>query len=135
MLYIVHQGNHPEVSYRGGQQAIVHLEADLNAAVAWANDDGRRWAFTLSNAGAYYTQFRSNLARLDDIDWEAVAANDWRAPDVKEGKQAEFLIHERFPWELIQGIGVRSPSVKAQVVAVLASAAQPLVEVRPDWYY
>ena len=29
MLYILHQGNHPELTYKGGQQPIVHLQADL----------------------------------------------------------------------------------------------------------
>ena len=59
MLYLIYRGNHPELTYRGGQGPIIHLEADLSAVVAWANENGRRWAFTLSNAGAVYTQFRS----------------------------------------------------------------------------
>ncbi len=41
MLYIIYQGNHPEVSYRGGQGPIVHLEADLRAAVDWAVQKNR----------------------------------------------------------------------------------------------
>ena len=52
MLYIIHRANHPKLCYRGGQGPIVHLEADLNATVAWAESHARRWAFTLSNAGA-----------------------------------------------------------------------------------
>jgi hypothetical protein len=31
MLYLIHQANHPELSYRGGQDPIVRLEADLKA--------------------------------------------------------------------------------------------------------
>jgi ssDNA thymidine ADP-ribosyltransferase, DarT len=33
MLFVVHRANHPELTYRGGQQPIVHLEADLHAVV------------------------------------------------------------------------------------------------------
>ena len=135
MLYIIYQGNHPEVSYRGGQGPIVHLEADLRAAVDWAVQKNRRWAFTLSNAGAVYTEFRSNLAQLAEIDWDAVDARDWRAPETKEGKQAEFLIYEEFPCHLIERIGVSSASVYSQVRAALGSSAQPVVEIRRDWYY
>jgi hypothetical protein len=62
MLYIIHRGNHPELSYRSGQGSVLHLEADLNATVAWAAAQGKRWAFSLSNAGAYYTEFRCSLA-------------------------------------------------------------------------
>lgn len=34
MLYIIHQRNHADLSYKGGQQPIIHLEADLNETVA-----------------------------------------------------------------------------------------------------
>jgi ssDNA thymidine ADP-ribosyltransferase, DarT len=33
MLFLIYQSNHPELNYRGGQGPIVHLEADLHAAV------------------------------------------------------------------------------------------------------
>jgi hypothetical protein len=33
MLYLIYQGNHPELGYRGGQGPILHLEADLHATV------------------------------------------------------------------------------------------------------
>ena len=52
MLYLLCQANHPELTYRGGQVPIVHLEIDLQAAVQWADANDRRWAFTLSNAGS-----------------------------------------------------------------------------------
>ena len=91
MLYIIYCGNHPNLAYTGGQSPIVHLEMDLNSVVQWCEDNDRCWAFTKSNAGAYYTSFFKDLGQLDQIDWEAVAAHDFRAPDIKEGKQAEFL--------------------------------------------
>lgn len=45
MLFILHKANNPELTYRGGQQTIVHLEADLDAAITWANTNGVQWAF------------------------------------------------------------------------------------------
>lgn len=36
MLYLLHQANHVDLEYRGGQGPIVHLEADLRVSVAWA---------------------------------------------------------------------------------------------------
>ena len=64
MLYILHMGNHEEVTYRGGQGPIVHLVADLQATAAWVDSQERRWAFTNGNAGAYVTRFFSDLHRL-----------------------------------------------------------------------
>jgi hypothetical protein len=52
MLFLIYCANHDELSYRGGQTPIVHLEVDLNRAVQWADANRRRWSFTLSNAGA-----------------------------------------------------------------------------------
>lgn len=136
MLYLIHKANHPELAYRGGQGPIVHLEADLAAAMDWADAHGRRWAFSLSNAAAAYAQFRSDRTDLDQIKWDAVAARDWRASDVREGKQAEFLMHMSFPWPLVTRIGVGSTSVYGQVQTILANAGhRPVIELKTDWYY
>jgi hypothetical protein len=110
MLFLLHRGNHPNVTYRGGQAPIVHLESDLYAAVAWAERNGRQWAFTLSNAGASYFENRCHLEQLSDINWEAVQTNKWSGLGIsgliKEGKQAEFLLERSFPWFLVERIGV-----------------------------
>jgi len=134
MLYVISRANHPQLSYRGGQEPIVHLEADLRSTVAWADRKGRRWAFTLSNAGARYFEDRSDLGQLDEIDWDAVQATDWQA--CKEGKQAEFLVERRFPWKLVSRIGVCSSAMYHQTERALHKAAhRPAVEVCPGWYY
>lgn len=133
MLYLIHRRN-AELAYQGGQASIIHLQADLGAVVAWANAQAARWAFTLSNAGSYFFEDRNDLARLGEIDWTAMQARDWRAH--KEGKQAEFLLEHRFPWHLIERIGVQSTNVYRQVVNALPpNGHRPAVEVRTDWYY
>ena len=136
MLFVIHCANHPELVYRGGQQPIVHLEADLQHAVQWAEAHGRRWAFALSNAGARYTQFRTGLDTADEIDWAAVTARDFRSADIKEGKQAEFLIERAFPWHLVERIGVFSQGCAQAVSNAMQGAAhRPRIEVKRDWYY
>lgn len=136
MLYVIYCANHPELAYRGGQQPIIHLEADLNQVVQWAEANGRHWAFSLSNAGAIYTQFRSELGRLDEINWDAVAARDFRPADVKEAKQAEFLVQQSFPWQLVERIGVYSQGIAQRVYAAMNGADhRPRVEIRREWYY
>ena len=136
MLYVIYRANHHELIYRGGQQPIVHLEADLRQVVAWAEDNQKRWAFSLSNAGAYYTKFRSGLDRLDEIDWDAVAASDFRRAEVSEGKQAEFLLEGSFPWSLVERIGIHSHGVASKVADAMRGAGhRPGVEIRREWYY
>lgn len=136
MLYVIHCANHPELTYRGGQGPIVHLEADLHKVVAWANERGILWAFSLSNAGSYYTQFRTGIEELDQLDWDDIAATDFRSATVKEHKQAEFLIYETFPFDLVERIGVRTGAIQNQASVVIeASSHRPPIEVRPEWYY
>src|SRR5271157_993904 len=63
MLYILHRGNHPDLNYREGQHPIVHLQADLHNTVQLANQNGVRWAFSNTNAGARYASFYPSLDR------------------------------------------------------------------------
>ena len=134
MLYILAQANHAELEYRGGQQPIVHLEADMHETIRWADESGKRWAFTRSNAGSSYFEDHCDLDALDEIDWTAVQARDWR--QCKEGKQAEFLLESSFPWHLVERIGVLTRSVHAEVVRALpANGHRPPVEILRDWYY
>ena len=94
----------------------------------------QRWAFTLSNAGAYYFEDRCDLAQLGEIDWNAVQAKDWQ--QCKEGKQAEFLIEQQFTWEWVSRIGVRSQQVYSQVnTALQAAMYKPRTGIKPEWYY
>lgn len=140
MLYLIHQQNHPELSYRGGQGPIIHLECDLHASIAWANAQKRRWAFTLSNAGSFYFEDRARVDQLGEINWEAVAARKWSgtgvSSSVKEGKQAEFLLEEHAPWALVERVGVQSQSVYQQLSHLLAGHAhRPKLEILGEWYY
>lgn len=136
MLYVISRSNHPELTYRGGQHSIVHLESDLGKVVAWAQAAGVLWAFSLSNAGARYASFHSSLSNLNEINWQAVEERDFRDPAVKEAKQAEFLFHGMFPWSLVERIGVHSQAIFNACTTALAHAShKPRIEIRSDWYY
>jgi len=133
MLYMMHVRS-SELSYKGGQAPIIHLEADLHETVAWANANNRRWAFTLSNAGSRYFEDRADLANLNEIEWDAVQARMWT--QCKEAKQSEFLLEESFPWGLVRRVGVSNNIVYGQVLNALQQQVhKPTVEVKADWYY
>jgi len=73
---------------------------------------------------------------LGDLNWPAIDATDFRSAEVKEGKQAEFLIRDFFPWSLIRRIGIRSIGIKPRVDAALNGAThRPKLEIRREWYY
>lgn len=136
MLYVINRANHPELQFQGGQDDIVHIEANLYSVVDWANSINRPWAISLSNAGAYYTEFYSCSEDLSKLDWAAIANTDFRNSDVKESKQAEFLVYESLPWSLVNRIGVKSKRVQsiASKAISLASHIPPIV-IKNDWYF
>ena len=134
MLYVIQMSNNPQLEYRGGQEPIIHLEADLLETVARTDANQRRWAFTSSNAGAYYFDDYSALNDLNSLDWGAIQATDWR--DCQETKQAEFLVEGSFPWELVSRIGVSSRRIGDRVLSTIQSHShRPSVVIKPGWYY
>jgi hypothetical protein len=136
MLYVIHCANKPELSYRGGQTPIVHLEADLMQVIRLADKNDRQWAFSLANAGTRYVRFRNQIAELSELNWTAIAAADFRPADVREGKQAEFLVYGFFPWTLVERIGVYSRSIAQRVHDTLRDAPyRPSVEIKSSWYF
>jgi len=136
MLYVIHCANNPELTYKGGQGPIVHLEADLASVITWAQGVNQSWAFSGSNAGAAYANFWNDVGSLTNLNWQHIATNSWASSDVKEAKQAEFLMYKAFPWHLIESIGTQSLPVFNAVTNALATAAhKPNVKLIPGWYY
>ena len=136
MLYILHMGNHPELTYTGGQKPMVHLVADLRTTVDWADAQQQKWAFSDGNAATLYTNFYNDLRDLDKINWDAVDNSDFRDSVVKEGKQAEFLLHESYPWHLTEKIGVFDSGIEDRVHSALNGMNQsPMVSIERTWYY
>ena len=134
MLYMYYRNDHRDLTYRGGQEPIIHLEADLYAVVNWANQNQKRWAFTLSNAGSRYFEDRCDLNQLGELNWQIIRSKMWASH--KDEKQAEFLLEEFFPWGLVTRIGVISQEIYNDVDQILNNAPhRPTVEIRQNWYY
>jgi len=134
MLYMFHMRNHPDIKYHGGQEPILHLVADLQETVDWAENNNVRWAFTNSNAGSSYFDDFSDLRNLIKLDWDAIQARQWSGR--RDKKQAEFLIEKVMPWELIEEIGVYSYDWVDEVDKKLKKLHyKPVVRAHREWYY
>lgn len=134
MLYVIARRNAEGLSYRDGEDPIVHLEADFHQAMEWANANGLRWAFTTQNAASAASLDFADLGQLNQIDWDAVTTDSWS--HVKDQKQAEFLVEDRFPWGLVSRIGCRTRRTAAIVARALTPGTfGPSVHIQPDWYY
>jgi ssDNA thymidine ADP-ribosyltransferase, DarT len=139
MLYMIHMRN-AELAYQGGQDEIVHLVSTMDDAIAWAEAEQRRWAFTLSNAGSRDFEDRADRAAIGEVNWDAVVSIRWSGgtvdPSIKRGKQAEFLIERSFPWQLVRGIGAKSEKVALMAAQAIAGTGhQMTIKSKPKWYY
>lgn len=134
MLYMIDKGNHPELAYKDGQEPIIHLEANMLETIDWAKQNNKKWCFTTTNAGSEYFEDYSNLESLDKIKWEIINSNDWK--EQREYKQAEFLLEEKFSWELISRIGLYSQRRLEEVNLILQKTSyKPKLEILTSWYY
>ena len=108
MLFLVYKANHPELTYKGGQEPIVHLEADLHAR--WSIGlrrtalDGRSLCRMREHAISRTAAISHNLARSTGSRCRSINGPGQVLPChlLWESKQAEFLLEAFFPWELVE---------------------------------
>jgi hypothetical protein len=131
MLYVIHRGS--VQGYDGGQEPIIHLVSSVGTALSC----GQPWTFTNRHAELAYAEYFDSLDDEDRVDWSVMPLTYWAgSEETKEKRQAEFLVHEWFPLESIEEIGVMSKAVGQQVKKVLAgSGFNPRVLLKPSWYY
>jgi len=135
MLYRLHTGWNVQ---KVDQSNIIYLTSTAQA-IAEADID---FVFTDRHTLAAVAAFRDGIADLEMVDFPIAYAEQWKTtsehPDRQEKKQAEFLVHESMPWNLIDRIGVLNNEVAARVKDILdehGERHQPPVLRKRSWYY
>ena len=134
MLFTLSKGN--VEGFVGGQQSIVYLVSTVQAVQASALG----FVFTDGHGIMELTDFYDDLARLGEIDWLLMSTRYWadtdEDPDRKRRRQAEFLVHERFPVRLIIGVGVMNEHIKEEAESLIQRLGLDVpVDVKAGWYY
>ncbi|NNN07235.1 MAG: DUF4433 domain-containing protein [Elusimicrobia bacterium] len=135
MLYAIHRG--AVEGYQGGQAAVVHLVSTVESASAV----GRPWCFTDGHAEMAMTEFCDDARKIGEhVNHEIMQSQYWNdtpdQPDRKRRRQAEFLVHEFFPWELFHEVGVFNSEIALKVAEILnPEKHRPRIAVHSDWYY
>lgn len=134
MLYTIYKGN--VEGYTEGQGQVLHLVSSTERVA----ESGLPFTFTNGHAEMLPSSFYEDLTDLDKVDWEIMKAIVWRDTDEdgrrKWRRQAEFLVHNHFPVDLIAGIGVISNKIADSVKQILAETGHQIpVAARPNWYY
>ena len=130
MLYAIKQG---KVEGYQGQKEIIYLVTTAEAVAA----QNLPFMFTDGHGIISYVNHYNQLADLPKVPWNVINARYWN--DFVDGRckrQAEFLVKEKFPLDLIQEIGVQNTATKDQVEKLIEPTAfRPLITVRSEWYF
>jgi hypothetical protein len=130
MLYAIKQG---KVEGYQGQKELIYLVTTAEAVVA----QNLPFMFTDGHGIISYVNHYNQLADLPKLFWNVINAKYWS--DFVDGRckrQAEFMVKEQFPLNLVQEIGVMDEGMRQQVEnLVAASAFRPLIKVRREWYF
>lgn len=133
MLYSIHTGH--VAGYRGGQSNVIYLCSSAERVAQSTTN----WCFTDGHAVEAVTGFYDRLDDLGKLDWDVIQSWSWRNRDAdfdrKRRKQAEFLVHDFFPWSLVEQVAVIDRGMAEQVGSRLAGVGQPPVVIERSWYY
>ena len=129
------------------------------AALQVTQKDRNRWSYVVSSVQrveassaafvfsdghgiATFTKWFDDLADLKRVDWNAVNSIIWKDVvedmDRQRRKQAEFLVHQKCDWSLVEEIGVVNSRMKAKIERILSKHDPGLIRpvcVRAEWYY
>jgi hypothetical protein len=133
MLYTINRGN---VAGIANQRPIIHLVVEAQAL----QRNNIPFVFTDGHAVMAFSEFFDHLENLDQVDWGIMQATYWHDTaddyDRKRRRQAEFLVHQFCPWELVTEIGVYDQETLDFVQATIAASThQPIVRINRRWYY
>lgn len=134
MLLQLHTGR--VENYDQGQEPLIYAVSTVETIVA----AGLGFVFSDGHGIAAFTQWFEAIDDLNKVDWDMVYADYWADTvedmDRQRRKQAEFLVYQFCPWDVINMIGVLNGNSKKKVEQVLMRhQAAMTVEVRRQWYY
>ena len=134
MMKNIHSG-------RGGVQQRANEEiVILVSSLHYIQEQDLPFAFTDSHAYYQWANFYTDLANLEEIDWQILQQRDFkRDPDDPakfERYQAEALIHQHCPITGLRGIVCYTEPMKADIEQLLAERGLSLdVYARTRWYF
>lgn len=136
MMFKLKTGQVP--GYSEGQEPLIYLVSTVQKVQAAGLD----FVFSDGHGLARFTDWFDDLARLTAVDWAMVNQRYWADKledmDRQRRKQAEFLVFEFCPWELIQNIVVVNSTIKQRIESIQTAfplAQRRVVTVNGGWYY
>ena len=134
MLYSIYKGNVEGCS--SNQEDLIYVVSTVQKV----DENSIEFVFTDGYGIMSFTNYFDDLSNLDEIDWPLMKQKYWSDTindfDRKRRRQAEFLIYQKFPWNLVIEIGALTIQMKEYIKSLLEySGHNTRVKTKPDWYY
>lgn len=125
-------------SRRSDVTPLIHIVSSVQRVIAAE----RKFVFSDGHPVIMLSRFYSNVADLDKVDWQIMGLRYWKDTeedsDRERRRQAEFLVHESFPWSAVDYLAVRNANMKSRLENYLSGEwpdrVKP-VRVESDWYF
>ena len=132
MMYTINRGNVP--GYSAGQSELVYLRSSVETVLKYRLP----FVFTDGHPIEAMSDMYDDVTSLNEVDWSVMVLKYWKNttddPDRKRRRQAEFLVKDFMPLELVEEVGCIDHSAATQAIAHLPSA-RSRCSIRRDWYY
>ncbi|QIN80504.1 DUF4433 domain-containing protein [Rubrobacter marinus] len=136
MMYVISKGG--VEGYDSNTMPLIYLVSSVRRV----QEEALKFVFSDGHPVVKLSRFYNNLNDLDKVDWQVMGSTMWTDteayPDRRRRRQAEFLVHDSFPWSAVEFLAVRHTEVKRRLDDHLArewpDLARP-VRVAPGWYY
>lgn len=135
MMFTIWKGNVEH--YQDGLEPLVYLVTTVDRITG----AGLPFVFSDGNCGSGITDYSDDLGEIDQrVDWNIMRDQIWRNTpedgDRMRRRMAEFLVHERVPWNIFTEVGTMTAQM-AQTVSVTLNelGSRTDVRLRVGWYY
>jgi len=120
-------------TYKNGNVTGKHEDQDeiiyLVSSAEYVAEKGLAYAFSDGHPVVEPKAFYNDLGNLSEVDMPLMMQRDWfdtnSDPDRKRRRQAEFLVYERFPWEHVRAVGVRTKAMQTWVQETMRIIQNP----------
>ena len=130
MLYVISQGLVD--GYSEGQGRVIHLVSSVEKVI----ETGQPYLFTDRHAEPPEAEYFEGLGDLSKLRWDIIESNNWGGDIRRPIKQAEFLVHQSFPWTGVLEIGAMTKEAVEEVERIVSVAEhRPPAQLHRDWYY
>ena len=136
MMYVISKGG--VEGYDSNTTPLIYLVSSVERV----RETGSKFAFSDGHPVVALSSFYSDPADLGRWDWSVINGRYWHDtkeyPDRRRRRQAEFLVHDAFPWDAVDYLAVKKAGLKARLDEYLVKewshCVRP-VRVESDWYF